>query len=217
DHDPTGAVGIYLESFGNPRKFSRIARRLALTKPVVVATGDLTGHRLPPGHQVRTSRAPHGAVDAMLDNSGVIKVGNHDSLMDVLQVLATQPLPAGSSVGILSNSASMGRLLADAAESHGLSATKIIGGLDLEGTRSAAEKHLRAQLAQLFDDERIDAVAVCLQPTVSGHQHNFFRTISQAGSESGKPLVMSLIGTLDTDVALNHIGDAGPVLEASAL
>lgn len=217
DHDPTGAVGIYLESFGNPRKFSRIARRLALTKPVVVATGDLTGHRLPPGHQVRTSRAPQGAVDAMLDNSGVIKVGNHDSLMDVLQVLATQPLPAGDNVGVLSNSGSMGRLLADAAESYGLSATTVIGDLDLEGTRAAAEQNLRTQLAALFEDDSVDAVAICLQPTVTGHHHNFFRAISQTGAEYAKPMVMSLIGTLDTDVALNRIGDAGPVLEASAL
>lgn len=217
DHEPTGAVGIYLESFGNPRKFSRIARRLSLTKPVVVATGDLTGHQLPPGHEVRTSRAPRGAVDAMLDNSGVIKVGNHDSLMDVLQVLATQPLPTGDNLGILTNSESMGRLLADAAESHGLAAGTVIGDVDMEGTRAAAEKNLRNRLAQLLEDETIDAVALCLRPSVTGHHHDFFRTISQTGSEYAKPLVMSLIGTLDTDVALNRIGDAGLVLEASAL
>lgn len=53
DDDATRAVGIYLESFGNPASFSRIARRLSLTKPVVVATTDLMGHRLPPGHEVR--------------------------------------------------------------------------------------------------------------------------------------------------------------------
>lgn len=211
DHDGTGAVGIYLESFGNPRKFSRIARRLSLTKPVVVATGDLTGHRLPPGHEVRTSRAPRGAVDAMLDNSGVIKVGNHDSLMDVLQVLATQPLPAGNRLGILSNSASMGRLLADAGESQGLEPTRILGDLDLEGTRAASAKLLAQRLDELFADEGVDAVAVCLQPSITGHHHDFFDAISTTSRKSGKPLVMSVIGTLDPTVALNHIGDAGDV------
>ena len=139
---------------------------------MVVATGDLTGHQLPPGHEVRTSRAPRGAVDAMLDNSGVIKVGNHDSLMDVLQVLATQPLPTGDNLGILTNSESMGRLLADAAESHGLAAGTVIGDVDMEGTRAAAEKNLGNRLAQLLEDETIDAVALCLQPSVTGHHHD---------------------------------------------
>lgn len=215
DHEATSAVGIYLESFGNPRKFSRIARRLSLTKPVVVATGDLTGHRLPPGHEVRTSRAPRGAVDAMLDNSGVIKVGNHDSLMDVLQVLATQPLPSGNRVGVLSNSASMSRLLADAGEAQGLKPTRIVGDLDLEGTRAAAEKLLTETLTDLLDDELVDAVAVCLQPSITGHQHDFFGALSRTSAAHGKPLVLSLIGTLDPTVALNHIGGAGPVAESS--
>src|SRR5690625_3726653 len=189
DHDPTGAVGIYLESFGNPRKFSRIARRLSLTKPVVVATADLTGHRLPPGHEVRTSRAPRGAVNAMLDNSGVIQAGNHDSLMDVLQVLATQPLPEGDRLGILSNSESMGRLLADAAESYGLQASRIIGDLSLEGTQAASQKRLTATLGQLLDEESVDAVAVCLQPSITSDHHDVCSALAQTAREHGKPLV----------------------------
>ncbi|WP_300343153.1 GNAT family N-acetyltransferase [Nesterenkonia sp.] len=216
DDESTRAVGIYLESFGNPRKFSRIARRLSLSKPVVVATGELTGHRLPPGHEVRTSRAPRGAVDAMLDNSGVIKVGNHDSLMDVLQVLATQPLPAGPRLGILANSASMGRLLADAAESHQLQPAAVVGDLDLEGTRAAAERSLTEALGRMLSDDDVDAVALCLQPNITGDQADFWPAVAETARQHSKPVVASLIGTLDSQVPLNFIGHAGPVTEAAA-
>ncbi|OAX60290.1 hypothetical protein A5N15_06215 [Rothia kristinae] len=59
EDDPrTRAVCLYLESIGNPRKFSRIARRLARTKPVIVAKSEVTGRQLPPGHTGRTSSAP---------------------------------------------------------------------------------------------------------------------------------------------------------------
>ncbi|WP_120005343.1 bifunctional GNAT family N-acetyltransferase/acetate--CoA ligase family protein [Nesterenkonia muleiensis] len=217
DDGATRAVGIYLESFGNPRKFSRIARRLSLTKPVVVATGDLTGHRHPPGHEVRLSRAPKGAVDAILTNSGVIQVGNHDSLMDVLEVLATQPMPVGKNLGVLTNSLSMARLLADAGEAHGLRPTTVVGDLELDGTRWSAEKNLTTALAQLFEDDDVDAVAVCLQPTVTGDHHDHTRAISMTAQQYTKPMVMSLIGVLDPNVPLNYIGNAGPVIETSAL
>jgi acyl-CoA synthetase (NDP forming)/RimJ/RimL family protein N-acetyltransferase len=217
DDDATRAVGIYLESFGNPRKFSRIARRLSLTKPVVVATSDLMGHRLPPGHEVRLSRAPLSAVDAMLTNSGVIQTGNHDSLMDVLEVLATQPLPVGHTLGILTNSPSVSRLLADAAEANGLKPTAVIGDVDLDQTRLRAEKSLTSALERLFEDHDVDSVAVCLQPTITGEHHDHSRAISMTARQYAKPMVMSLIGTLDADVPLNYIGNAGPVIETSAL
>ncbi|MCT1606048.1 GNAT family N-acetyltransferase [Nesterenkonia massiliensis] len=217
DDDATRAVGVYLESFGNPRKFSRIARRLSLSKPVVVAKSDVMGRRLPPGHEVRTSRAPQGAVDAMLDNSGVIQVGNHDSLMDVLQVLATQPLPVGPKLGILSNSPSMGRLLADAGESYGLQPTTINGELDMEGGRRDSARALTEALEALFNDDEVDSVAVCLQPTITGVHYDHARAISETARGHTKPMVMSLIGILDPHVPLNYIGNAGPVIESGAL
>ncbi|MDS2171982.1 GNAT family N-acetyltransferase [Nesterenkonia sp. CL21] len=217
DDEATRAVGIYLESFGNPRKFSRIARRLSLTKPVVVATSDVTGRRLPPGHDVRTTLTPRGAVDSMLEHSGVIQVGNHDSLMDVLQILASQPLPAGPRLGILSNSASMGRVLADAAQSHGLQAVRTESGLDLDGTRREAEDKLRKALDALLGAEEVDAVALCLQPTVAGEHQDHSRVILDTARQHPKPVVVSLIGVLEDDVPLNHLAAAAPVMETGAL
>ncbi len=205
DDDATRAVGVYLESFGNPRKFSRIARRLSRTKPVVVAKSDVMGRRLPPGHEVRTTRAPLGAVDAMLDHSGVIQVGNHDSLMDVLQVLATQPLPAGRRIAILSNSPSMSRVLADAAESQGLKPVRVTGDLDLEGTNREAGQALGRALRELLEDDDVDAVALCLQPSFTGEHVDRSRAISEISREYAKPVVVSYIGVLDQHVALNYV------------
>lgn len=217
DDHATRAVGIYLESFGNPRKFSRIARRLSRTKPVVVAKSDVMGRRLPPGHEVRTTRAPLGAVEAMLVHSGVIQVGNHDSLMDVLQVLATQPLPAGRRIGILSNSPSMGRVLADAAEFQNLRPTRVVGDLDLEGTRREARQELNRALGELLEDDDVDSVALCLQPSFTGEHVDRSREISEISQQYAKPVVVSYIGVLDQNVALNYVGDAAPVIETGAL
>lgn len=217
DDHATRAVGIYLESFGNPRKFSRIARRLSRTKPVVVAKSDVMGRRLPPGHEVRTTRAPLGAVEAMLDHSGVIQVGNHDSLMDVLQVLATQPLPAGRRIGILSNSPSMGRVLADAAEFQNLRPTRVVGDLDLERTRREARQELNRALGELLEDDDVDSVALCLQPSFTGEHVDRSREISEISQQYAKPVVVSYIGVLDQNVALNYVGDAAPVIETGAL
>ena len=217
DDQATRAVGIYLESFGNPRKFSRIARRLSRTKPVVVAKSDVMGRRLPPGHEVRTTRAPQGAVEAMLDHSGVIQVGNHDSLMDVLQVLATQPLPVGRRIGILSNTPSMSRVLADAAESQNLRPTRVVGDLSLEGTRREAGQALSRAMGELLEDDDVDSVALCLQPGFTGEHVDRSREISEISRQYDKPVVVSYIGVLDQNVALNYVGDAAPVVETGAL
>lgn len=211
DDEATAAVGVYLESFGNPRKFSRIARRLSRSTPVVVAKSDVMGRRLPPGHEVRTTRAPQGAVDSMLEHSGVIQVDNHDALMDVLQILATQPLPEGHRLGVLANAPSLARVLADAADSHGMRATRIDGDLDLEGTRREATAALEKALAEVAAAEDVDAVAVCLQPSITGDMPEWMPTLARVARAGGKPVVVSLIGVLDPRAPLNYIGDAAAV------
>src|SRR5690606_15203192 len=120
DDDATEVVCLYLESIGNPRKFSRIARRLSAVKPVVVATAGRSGQVVPPGHAVRATHAPRRLLDELLRQSGVIQAANTHQLMDIAQVLAHQPLPAGSRVGILASSAALAALVAEAAASAGL-------------------------------------------------------------------------------------------------
>ena len=101
DDDDTHAVGLYLESVGNPRKFTRIARQLALRKPVVVVKSEVSAFGRPPGHRVRETRTPPRAFREMLRQSGVIRVDNVHQLFDVAQLVVNQPLPKGRRVAVV--------------------------------------------------------------------------------------------------------------------
>ena len=116
----TSAVGLYLESMGNPRKFSRIARNLALIKPVIVVKSGVSAFGVPPGHRVRKTKARPEVFEAMLKQAGVIRVENVHQLFDIAQLVAHQPLPAGDRVAIVGNSTALGTLTADACTSWGL-------------------------------------------------------------------------------------------------
>ena len=120
EDERTSVVGLYLESMGNPRKFSRIARRLAASKPVVVVRPGTSAFGVPGGGAVGRSELPADAFDAMLSQSGCIRVGTVHELLDVAELLATQPLPGGSRVGVVANSEALAALVADAAVGSGL-------------------------------------------------------------------------------------------------
>nr|NLD41568.1 GNAT family N-acetyltransferase [Actinomycetales bacterium] len=92
--DPgTRVAAISLDSIGNPRKFARISRALALTMPVVCHIGSTTGQSAPPGHPVRTSALPRAVLSGMLRQSGVIEAGSRADLVD-LACLAVGGRPA---------------------------------------------------------------------------------------------------------------------------
>ncbi|WP_307624262.1 bifunctional GNAT family N-acetyltransferase/acetate--CoA ligase family protein [Streptomyces sp. V3I7] len=159
DDDPdTDVVLMYLESIGNPRKFTRLARRTAATKPLVVVLGSGSA---PTGHAVRSSRLPQATVSALLRQAGVIRVDTVTELVDAGLLLARQPLPRGPRVAILGNSESLGQLTYDACRSEGLRPSP---PLDLTTQASAADFH-RA-LARALADDACDAVIVTAIPVV---------------------------------------------------
>ncbi|GHD01155.1 bifunctional acetate--CoA ligase family protein/GNAT family N-acetyltransferase [Zhihengliuella salsuginis] len=197
DDDATSAVGLYLESFGNPRKFSRIARRLARSKPVIVAKSDYMGVRLPPGHAVRTTQAPLGAVDEMLRQSGVIRVQTNEQLMDIAQIVASQPLPAGGRVSIVTNSPALADVVADAVVQQGLEPARTNGGLELDDGQSRALPRLNRALAAALEPEEVDAGLVVLLPVRGIAVATLARAIYDAGRAAGKPVVVAFSGLLD--------------------
>ncbi|MEV3972214.1 GNAT family N-acetyltransferase [Streptomyces sp. NPDC050698] len=159
--DPdTDVVLMYLESIGNPRKFTRLARRTAATKPLVVVQGARHG-AAPQGHAVRATRLPHATVSALLRQAGVIRVDTITELVDAGLLLARQPLPAGPRVAILGNSESLGLLTYDACLAEGL---RPHPPQDLTTAASAADFH--AALARALADDRCDAVVVTAIPSV---------------------------------------------------
>ncbi|WP_345151378.1 bifunctional acetate--CoA ligase family protein/GNAT family N-acetyltransferase [Arthrobacter ginkgonis] len=200
DDPATSAIGLYLESFGNPRKFSRIARRLARNKPVIVAKSDVTGLRLPPGHAVRTTQAPREAVDAMLQQSGVIRVATNEELMDVAQIVASQPLPAGRGVGLVANSAALGRVLADNAERNGLAVAALETGLDLEDGQSRALPRLGALLDEVLARPDVHSAVVILLPARGTTVEALADAVGRCGTRAGKPVLAVFAGILDASV-----------------
>ncbi|MCO4697731.1 GNAT family N-acetyltransferase [Streptomyces sp. RO-S4] len=156
----TDVTLMYLESIGNPRKFTRLARRTAAAKPLVVVQGARHGAG-PRGHAVRATQLPHATVSALLRQAGVIRVDTITDLVDTGLLLARQPLPAGPRVAILGNSESLGLLTYDACLAEGL---RPHPPQDLSTAASAADFH--AALSRALADDTSDAVVVTAIPAV---------------------------------------------------
>jgi acyl-CoA synthetase (NDP forming)/RimJ/RimL family protein N-acetyltransferase len=118
----TGLVLLYLESFGNPRRFARIARRVGRKKPILaVKSGRAGAGRRPTGsHTGALMAAADFTLDALFRQSGVIRTDNLRALFDVAHLLSSQPAPAGPRVGLITNSGGVGELCADSCAAAGL-------------------------------------------------------------------------------------------------
>ncbi len=123
ENDPrTDVALLYLESFGNPRKFARTARRVGATKPIVaVKSGrSVAGARATSSHTGALVASSDVTTDALFRQTGVIRTGTLAELFDVAALLANQPLPVGGRVAILTNAGGPAILAADACEAGGL-------------------------------------------------------------------------------------------------
>jgi len=116
EQDPATDVALlYLESFGNPRRFARLAQRISRTKPIVAVKGGRTGAGAAAASSHTAALASSDqAVEALFRRCGVVRVDTVEELFDVSELLVQQPLPAGDRVGILTNSGGPGVLAADA-------------------------------------------------------------------------------------------------------
>lgn len=121
DDPQTDVITLYLESFGNPAKFSRIARRIGRRKPIIAVKSGRTaaGSRAASSHTGALASSDE-AVNALFRQAGVIRVDTIEDLFDTASLLANQPIPAGRRVGIVTNAGGPGILAADALEANGL-------------------------------------------------------------------------------------------------
>ncbi|HXJ64068.1 MAG TPA: GNAT family N-acetyltransferase [Actinomycetota bacterium] len=123
EEDPdTDLVLLYLESFGNPRKFARITRRVGRTKPIVVVKSGRSqaGARATASHTGALIAASDVTIDALFHQAGVIRTDTLSEMFDVASLLANQPVPAGRRVGIVTNAGGPAILCVDACEAEGL-------------------------------------------------------------------------------------------------
>ena len=203
EDDPnTSAVGLYLESFGNPRKFSRIVRRLARKKPVVVSRSHGMGRRIPPGHSTRTTEAPRGTVPSMLRQAGAIETDSYTELIDILQVLACQPVPAGPRLTIIGNAPAINRLTVENARSAGLEIVDVqdVAILDAEHSVEQAIETLTKVIQESIDAGQTDAIIVLVQPSMyqsEGDARMIAQAISHAGGDTDVSIMASFTAVLE--------------------
>ena len=217
---------LYIESFGNPRKFARTARRVSASMPVLAvdagrptvkeggrARGD--GGREPPVHGMggRGAAASHTAAvatpmatrEALLEQAGVITAPGLGELVETAALLASQPIPAGGTVAIVSNIGGAGVLAADACTDlgltvhrpHGLTSRRLralvpetgaIGG-PVDTTAAISTDNFRQCLELLAADDEVDALIALVLPTAA--TGDLVAAIQQAASQevlSGVPL-----------------------------
>jgi len=189
EDDRTEVVLLYLESIGNPRKFSRVARRVSRRKPVIAVRSARTLQGVPMGHAVKSTAAPRAAVDAMFRQAGVIQVDTLDELFDVAQLVAHQPLPKGRRVAVVGNSDAIGLLAADAAAAVGLLAKEPIA----LGSEASAEDFEEA-LDAAIDDPEVDSVVAVYIPPLNTTGTEVAHVLAAVGEQSDKPLVSSFLG-----------------------
>jgi acetate---CoA ligase (ADP-forming) len=119
--EDTGVILLYLESFGNPRRFARIARRVGRTKPIVAVKAGRTraGRRGASSHTAALA-ASDVAVEALFQQTGVIRAETLEEMLDLASALSSQPLPTGNRVAVLTDAGGPAVLCADACEAGGL-------------------------------------------------------------------------------------------------
>jgi len=180
--DPnTDVILLYLESFGNPRRFSRIARRIGRTKPIVAVKSGRTsaGARAASSHTGSLASLDI-AVDALFEQAGVVRVTTLEELFDVTALLANQPIPRGRRVGLVTNAGGPAILAVDALESQGLEVPQFSDefqallrghlspdasvGNPVDMIASAGPDQYREILTAMLESDEVDAVIALYIP-----------------------------------------------------
>ena len=162
--DRTAVVMLYVESFGNPERFTRVARRVSRRKPILVIKGRRSAERARSQARSHTAAALRGdaVIDAVLHQAGVLRFHSSEELFHVAQLFESQPLPSGRRIGIVSNSASVATLAADACATRGLEverrARSAVSGAVGARRRSARVRRARARVARRRRHRRADGL-----------------------------------------------------------
>jgi acyl-CoA synthetase (NDP forming) len=199
--DPdTDVVLLYLETFGNPRKFARLTRRLARTKPVVAVRSSR-----PPAPGTDAGPSDEAGVQALFEQSGVIRVQNVTQMFDAAQLLAYQPLPAGGRVAVVGNSTALNLLAVDALHGQGLEPA----GEPVDAGTMVSPADLGAAVTAAGTGADVDALVVVFVPplAMSGAAHA--QALREAVAGLDKPVVTTFLGAQGLSEGLALPGPGG--------
>ncbi len=221
DDPKTRVIALYLESFGNPRTFARIAPEIARRKPIVaVKSGrSAAGTRAAASHSAALASLDVG-VDALFAQAGVVRTTTLEELFDVVSLLSTQPLPAGPRVGVVTNAGGPGILLADACEAHGLTLPELtpptVDALrkhlppqasvrnPVDMIASATPEQYLAAITAVGNDANVDALVVIYIPPLVTHPEEIAAAVARAAGTvpSSKPIAAVFMGSKGTPSSL---------------
>jgi acyl-CoA synthetase (NDP forming)/GNAT superfamily N-acetyltransferase len=205
--DPaTSVVLLYLESFGNPRKFARLARRLARHKPIVVVRSGR--HAVRPGLAATSVPVDDASVQALFEQAGVIRVESLDQLFDTALLLANQPLAAGERVAVVGNSTAIGLLAADTvlAQNLRLAADPVDTGVD------ASPEEFAAAVRDVLHRDDVDALVIVFVPPLAVPGAAYARALRAAVDEDtavAKPIVSTFLAVAGVPTELAVPGPDG--------
>jgi acetyl coenzyme A synthetase (ADP forming)-like protein len=196
EDERTRVILLYLESFGNPRRFARIARRVGRSKPIVAlkAGRSRSGTRAAGSHTAALA-ASDVAVDALFRQTGVIRAETVDEMFDLAAALGSQPLPRGRRVAIVTNAGGPGILCADACEAGGLSVSELS-----EATRSSLAAFLppAASLANPVD---------MIASASPDHFRRAVETVLSASEVDSLIVIFIPVGVVKTEEAARAVGE----------
>ncbi|WP_425301454.1 GNAT family N-acetyltransferase [Nocardia wallacei] len=206
DTDPdTDVVLLYLETFGNPRKFSRIARRVARSKPIVAVSSGRNATRTVP-----VSALERSVERDLFAQAGIVQVDTISELFDCAMLLAYQPLPSGPRLAVIGNSAALGWLAVDAARGEGLA---VRAPTDLRPQATPAD--FLTAVAAAMDSPDIDAVIVIFAPPVPVSVSAYAEAIRTGAQTGTKPVLTTFVADHGMPNLLTVRGAGGTVERGS--
>lgn len=229
EEDPqTDVILLYLESFGNPRRFANLARRIGRKKPILAVKGGRTraGQRAAGSHTAAAA-ANDAVVEAFFAQTGVVRCDTLEEMFDLAILLANQPLPVGPRVAVLSNSGGPAILCADACEANGLELPTIepadrerlmealprlsAVGNPIDMTSFATADEYRQALRILLQADYLDAIIVMFTPIGTADTSEVARAVVESVAERpGKPVLANFMGVRGTAQRLQWPGGMIP-------
>jgi acetyl coenzyme A synthetase (ADP forming)-like protein len=229
----TDVILLYLESFGNPRKFSRIARRVARGKPIVAVKSGRSpaGARAAGSHTGALLGASDLTVDALFRHAGVIRAGTLREMFDIASLLVSQPAPGGRRVALITNAGGPAILCADACQAEGLEIPQLAGST-LEALRpvlpahgapanpvdlgaGAAVENGRRAIEIAGRDPGVDALIVILVPTHSAPVEKTLREVSAGALQlAGRIPVLAVVMQQAPEPMIPRSGERHPPVYA---
>jgi acetate---CoA ligase (ADP-forming) len=211
DDPATETIALYLESFGNPRRFARIARRVSRAKPIIALKGGSTpiGSRAAASHTAALAGS-NAAVEALFRQCGVLRAATLEELLDLTDVLASQPLPRGRRTAILTNAGGLGILCADACSNAGLELADLAqhtrehiaqfmpgeaavhNPIDIIG--SATPETFAITTPLVLADPDVDALIVLVSATAVADPDAVLTAVTTAATEADKPVLVVVTG-----------------------